>query len=169
MSDTLQPWWVRPREFANLYNPAFTSLVLARAVRNHEDAGGQRGLPLALAFLVLPIVLHARFRDRLPRAADTDMFGWMARHADLRLLLPAHAEAMKAVSQEAMRFGLHHGALALRGPDLCSGPRKFGKTSMPPVVTDEVAACLQKAAFVGRWFAVAAATTTILATLGVRP
>jgi ABC-3C biological conflict system middle component len=169
MSDTLPPWRVRPREFANLYNPAFTSLALARAVRHHEDAGGQRGLPLALAFLVLPIVLHARFRDQLPRAADTDMFGWMARHANLRMLLPVHAEAMKPVSQEAIRFGLHHGATALRGSDLCSGPRKFGKSSMPPVVTDDVVACLQKAAFVGRWFALAAAPTTILATWGVRP
>lgn len=169
MTSPLPQWRDRPREVANLYNPAFTSLLLGRCVSNYETVREAQGLPLALAFLVLPIVLHPRFRSHLPRAADTDMFAWIANHPDLRALLPSHAEAMKPVTQEALRFALIYGALVIQGADLISGTKRFAKTTMPPSLTDDVSTCMQKAAFIGRWFAQSTTPVTILATWGVRP
>jgi hypothetical protein len=100
MSGELPSWSVRPREIANLLNPAFTSLVIARSVAASEAAGSP-GLALPLTFLVLPAVLHPGTRDALPRAATTTMYGWLGDHPHLKALFPARASAFVPFTQEA--------------------------------------------------------------------
>jgi len=55
------PWEHRPIEVANLFNPAFCGEVIRRCGAGYS-AKLQTGMPYALAFLVLPIVLHPATR-----------------------------------------------------------------------------------------------------------
>lgn len=168
MTDVLPPWQERPREVANLFNPAFTSLLLAKTLAGY--AGSEpTGMPLALSFLVLPIILHPDTRDALPRAASTTMFGWIAENPHLKAVFPRRARKSIPFTQEAIRFGIMYGKLAVAGPSLVMGARRFALNAVPPDATDEVRLCLQKAAFLGRWFAETDSPHTTLATWGIRP
>lgn len=165
-----QPEWPRrPREEANLFNPAFTSLLIARAVAHHERTDSQGGMPFLLSFMVLPIVLHAATRDALPRAADTNMMGWISEHQEIKALFPARASRLVPITQEAIRFGLGYDKLMLKGDRIGSGTDRYALTTVPSPSTNETAACLAKAAFVGRWFAYSNSAINIVTAWGVRP
>ncbi len=168
MTDVLPRWQERPREIANLFNPAFTALLLAKTLAGYAS-GKPTGMPVVLSYLVLPIILHPDTRDALPRASSTNMYGWIAEHPHLKALFPARARKSIPFTQEAIRFGIIYGKLAVAGPSLDMGIRKFALSAAPPDATDEVKVCLQKAAFIGRWFAETDSPHTILATWGIRP
>ena len=53
----MQPWSKRVVEEANLFNPAFGAVLLAKAADEFTKKSHQP-FPFALTFLVLPIVLH---------------------------------------------------------------------------------------------------------------
>lgn len=168
MTDVLPRWQERPREVANLFNPAFTALLLAKTLAGY--AGSKpTGMPIALSYLVLPIILHPDTRDALPRAASTTMYGWIAEYPHLKAVFPGRARKSIPFTQEAIRFGILYRKLAVAGPSLVMGTRKFALSAVPPDATDEVMVCLQKAAFLGRWFAELDSPHTILATWGIRP
>lgn len=168
MTDVLPRWQERPREVANLFNPAFTALLLAKTLASY--AGSEPpGMPIALSYLVLPIILHPDTREALPRTASTTMYGWIAENAHLKAVFPGRARKSIPFTQEAIRFGIMYGKLAVAGPSLVIGARKFALNAAPPDATDEVKVCLQKAAFLGRWFATADSPPTILATWGIQP
>jgi ABC-3C biological conflict system middle component len=169
MTGALPPWSDRPREEGNLFNPAFTSLLVARAVAHHERTGPRLRMPLALSFLVLPIVLHAATRAMLPRKADTNLFAWLSTRPEIKALFPGRAKRLTSVTQEAIRFALTYRKLVVEGDRLASGPKPYGLSSIPSPATDETKDCLQKAAFVGRWFAIANSTANIMGAWGVRP
>jgi hypothetical protein len=168
MTDRLPCWEERPREVANLFNPAFTSLLLSRTLGGYTS-GDAPGMPLVLTYLVLPIVLHPDTRDALPRAASTTMYGWIAEHPHLKALFPARARRSVPFTQEAIRFGIMYGKLAITADALGPGALRYAQSAMPPDATDDVRLCLQKAAFLGRWFAETESPRTILATWGIRP
>ena len=168
MIDRLPRWDERPREVANLFNPAFTSLLLSRTLAGYSGGDGS-GMPLVLAYLVLPIVLHPDTRDALPRAASTTMYGWIAEYPHLKALFPARARRSVPFTQEAIRFGIMYGKLAISAGSLVTGSHRYAQSAMPSDATDEVKLCLQKAAFLGRWFADTESPRTVLATWGVRP
>jgi Family of unknown function (DUF6521) len=53
----MRRWEDRPQEVAHLLNPAFCGQVIYECALSYA-AQSERGMPYALAFLVLPIVLH---------------------------------------------------------------------------------------------------------------
>ena len=169
MMSPLPSWTQRPREEANLFNPAFTSLLIARAIAHHERSASAKPMPFPLAFFILPIVLHPGTRDALPRAADTNMFGWITEHPEIKALFPVRAERLTPVTQEALRFAIAHKKFDIQGGQLISGARRFALSATPDPTTNETNNCLQKAAFLGRWFAASDSVSTIFATWGVRP
>jgi len=168
MTAQLPAWYERPREEANLFNPAFTSLVISRMVGHFEKTTGGQGLPFALSFLILPMILHRSTREALPRAADTNMFGWLSEHPDLRALFPGRMLRLRPVTQEALCFALSYGKLIVTVDAIATGPRKFPLTTIPEPSTAETTSCLKKAEFLGRWFG-ANAQLNVLTAWGVRP
>ncbi len=61
----MRKWSDRVVKEANLLNLAFGAVLLAETVA-HYDNKAHQGLPFALAFLVLPIILHEKTRRSLP-------------------------------------------------------------------------------------------------------
>jgi hypothetical protein len=159
-------WEERPIEVAHLFNPAYCSLLLRETAIAYEHTG-QRGLEYALAFLVLPVVLHRKTRALLPGDTRTKLHVWMQRHHEARIGFAERMQNLVPVTKEALLFGLQHQALQVNEVGaLVVGGRELGKLPVPK--TAEAALCLKKAAFLGHWFAEAGKPATLLATWGVK-
>ena len=68
-------WAERPPEEASNLNHAFCGELICRAVAEYSRIR-QAPLNFALAFTILPIVLHKRTRDELPGNASAALYGW---------------------------------------------------------------------------------------------
>lgn len=161
----MTPWARRPAELANLLNPAFCGLLLFKATQSYHRESGS-GMPLPLTFLVLPIVLHATTRASLPRSVATTLIAWLERSPENRIEFDQRARSLVPFTRESLMFLLDRNCLAAIGGDLVPdrvSPSRY-QTS-----TDEVVECVNRAEFVGRWFARAGDAATIYALFGLQP
>jgi hypothetical protein len=162
----LRTWGDRPIEQRTLLNPAFLALLLNETASDHQNECGD-GLPFLLAFLAIPVVLHAPTRERLPRDVRTSIPAWLSQVPEARVQIPPLACQLVPGVKEAIRFGSRHGALKFRehgslvAADLGRSPRGMS--------TEDVSACRSRSRFIGRWFARAGDPTTILALWGLSP
>jgi ABC-3C biological conflict system middle component len=166
----VQPWSERVIEEANLFNPAFCATLLVKAVEEFSKKAG-RPFPFALAFLVLPIVLHRGTREALPGSTITSLLAWLQDNGQHLVDFSMRVKRLRTITREAILFGLQHQTLAL-SPDggLTRGLKRQAVTEKrTPLFTAEARGCVDRAGFMGRWFAVAGTTATIFASWGVTP
>jgi hypothetical protein len=166
----MQPWPDRVIEEANLFNPAFCATLLVKAVEEFGKKAG-RPFPFALTFLVLPIVLHRGTREALPGSTTTSLLPWLQDNRQHLVDFPIRVRRLRAITQEAILFGIQHQTLAL-SPDggLTMGAKRQAVTERrTPLFTVEARGCVDRAGFMGRWFAAAGTTATIFASWGVAP
>ena len=168
MSPTTQ-WDLRPREEANLLNPAFLAQLVDRAATGHREVLG-RGLPWPIVYLALPAVLHQETREALPRDTRSDMAGWTRAHPLLVAGLAERARAIRPMVSEAMLFGLAHGLIRREGATLEPGrlARRTQRVAWREP-TEDFRACATRAAFFGRWCAGSGTPATVYALWGMRP
>lgn len=164
----MRTWTARPKEEAYLLNPAFCCTTLAAAMWGYADVKGQ-GVPLPLAFMVLPLVLHKPTREALPPNTRTSMAAWLLDNATARVLFYERLISLKPHTREAIHFGMlvdwivpgAKGLLqtTLSETDINRAIRKL---------TDEARECVLRARFLGKWFAEAGHAHTVMAFWGVR-
>jgi ABC-three component (ABC-3C) system Middle Component 3 len=165
----VQPWPDRVIEEANLFNPAFCGTLLVKAAEEFSRKA-DRPFPFALAFLVLPIVLHRGTREALPGSTITSLLAWLQDNRQHLVDFPTRVKRLRTITREAILFGLQHQTLALSPDGLTKGPKRQAVTERrTPLFTAEARACVDRASFMGRWFAVAGTTATIFAAWGVAP
>ena len=166
----MQPWSARVEEEAYLFNPAFCVTVLAKAVDEFSKKT-KRALPFPLTFLILPIVLHQGTRVSLPNTIVTSLLPWIQDHREQLVDFGARVRRISPTTREALLFGLQHQTLALNNDgDLLIGRRNRSATEKrTSLFTDEARACVERAGFIGRWFAAAGTTATIYAAWGISP
>lgn len=162
-------WASRVVEEANLFNPAYCATLLAASTKDYvKKANGP--LPFALAFLVLPIVLHEKTREELPHSTITTLLPWLQEHKTVLVGFSQRVAGLRPATQEAVMFGMRQGALALDGPALKTTSKYKAPTATRTVMfTKETTETVEAAAFIGRWFANAGTTSTIYAAWGVAP
>lgn len=85
-----------PPEVERLLNPAFGAAVLTRAAAAYASKRDAEGLPIVLAFLVLPVVLHSSSRDAVN--AHNAPFG-------LHRFVRAHPEALAGLDRRVNGYG----------------------------------------------------------------
>jgi hypothetical protein len=161
------PWDQRPMEIAHLLNPAFCSIVLFESVLGFELEENSE-MPYALCFLILPIVLHKPSRILMPRSVATKFHTWVHKNQVVRIGFAKRALNLTPYTKEAIHFGIQAGLFSFAG--------KGGLSAIRSVSTrgnwhsdSEVADCLRKSMFVGKWFARVGDTATLFAILGVKP
>jgi hypothetical protein len=165
----MTPWISRPTEERSLLNPSFCSCLLWQASSGYETAAAAP-LPLDIAFLVLPIVLHHETRESLPKGVRTSLAVWLDDYPLSRSRVADRARILLPFTKDALMFGGIHGLLSLRDAAIAANPdwRKRIVASLKDS-TDEVRLCAKRAEFVGKWFAAAGSAGTVMAILGVRP
>lgn len=156
-----------PVEEQALFNPAFLALLLRRAGSEHEERGAGRALPVMLAYLVVPLALHGPTRRALPSHVTAQMGEWIKSHPDACAGLDARARALRPLVSDGVAMGLRHGLLIGEQSALRAGPLRRRPRGMAR--TPEVDGCIDKAGFLGRWFAEQPDALTVLALWGLRP
>lgn len=166
----MTPWTERAPEEQALLNPAFVGLIGHQVAAGFQRESGS-GLPFVLAFVAVPVVLHARTREALPGNIRTSMTAWLDAHPEALLGFPERATSLVSHVREGLLFGTRHGAVSINAdgsvvPNVL--PRSWVSVirQLPSL---EVHECAKSALFVGRWFGLAGPEATIMALWGVRP
>jgi hypothetical protein len=165
MTVELLPWDARQREEALLFNPAFLATILAAAANDHTRVADQ-GIPWTLAFLVPPLVLFEDTRDKLPANTNARLINWISLSADVRALVRPRARSLAPFVRESARFGIRTGALSFEGARLNS-PLVAG--SLRAAASGEAKLCIERAAFLGRWFSSVVDVASVYALIGIAP
>lgn len=147
-----------------LFNPAFLAALIGRAAVGHRT-DHETPLPLALGYLVAPMVLHTPTREAVPRV-NARLAKWADEHQLLRAELRQRAPQLTEITRRGLRFGMRHELLALTpgGIDAVAA-----LTRLPAPGGGEAAECWKGAELLGRWLPRAGPPATVLALLGVRP
>lgn len=161
------PWEKRPVEVANLFNPAFCSLLLREAIIDYQKEKNQ-GMPYALAFLILPVILHKPTREALPRSIVTKLFVWLQNHPEVRVEFAEHTRKLLPYTKEALIFGMREWIIDVNDEgNLIPYERKLGialwEQGSEPYV------CIQKAQLLGRLLALSGEVQTIFTIWGIQP
>ena len=162
-------WVNRTLEERRLLNPAFCAHLLWRAARGHSSADDQ---PLSLeeCFLVLAFVLPSHIREALPRDTRTSLPIWLENEPLARAQIVTRARALVPFTREALMFAGTRGVLAVRAAQIHADARWVkAEARILNSASDEVRECAKRAEFIGKWFALAGAASTVLALLGARP
>lgn len=157
----------RPVEEQALFNAAFLALMIRRAAEEHEQRARGRLLPVVLVYLVAPLALHGPTRRQLPTHVTTQMGEWIRSHPDASAGLEVRARVLRPLVSSGLTMGLRHGLVlgengGLRALALRRRPRGMARSA-------EVDACIDRAGFLGRWFAEQPDALTVLALWGLRP
>ncbi|MDO0840255.1 three component ABC system middle component [Xanthomonas campestris] len=167
----IEPLWRRqPQEQVRLLNPAFLGALIYSAAKGYEEESDGSGLPYALAFVALPTVLQKVTREALPRAISTSLAAWLSVHPSALVGFADRAKAIAPLVRQSIAVAASSRMISMDGhrlvPEL--NVRKINKYYRD-FATPEVADCIKKAHFTGRWFAAAGDYTTVMALWGVRP
>lgn len=167
---SLAPWTQRPPEEANLFNPALLGLLTAEFVKEFSKAKGI-ACPFILPFCAVPIALHAKTRAILPSTTLTSLYTWRERNPQSLIGYAERAKSLRPAIQEAIRFCIDRQSLAISsdgglqtGKTSVSVPKKFDIT-----LTLDAQECIGSTKLLGRWFAKAGTTSTILTAWGIKP
>jgi hypothetical protein len=166
----MQQWQTRVVEEANLFNPAFCATVLEKAADDFRRKAN-RPLPFALAFLILPIVLHHGTRSALPGSTVTSLLPWIEDNGEQLVGFAQRVQRLRPITREALLFGLQHQTSMLTAEgDVAVGPKHLSATERRTgLFTDEARECVERAGFLGRWLSAAGTTATVYAAWGVAP
>ncbi|HOI36483.1 MAG TPA: DUF6521 family protein [Bacillota bacterium] len=162
-------WNARAAEERHLLNPSFCGLMLWEAAGGYRSKADAR-MPIPLAFLVLPIVLHRETRETLPRALATSLPVWLGDYPLIRTRIVERTRALVPFSREALLFGGLNGLLSITadGISVDDGWRQRVTAALRST-SDEVRECGKKAGFLGKWFERAGSPETVMALFGVKP
>lgn len=163
----LLKWEDRSVVTANLLNPAFCGEVIRRAGLSYNAAGEQSLFPFSLAFLVLPIVLHKRTREALPKSTATYFHSWVELNEHLFIDFAERTRELLPYSREALLFLSHHKAIYIEGNGIAV--THYKKTTSRDEHGQEVNEIFKRAEFLGRWFKQTGNEQTIYMFLKIQP
>jgi hypothetical protein len=156
-------WQRRPSVERSLWNPALTATLIASAARGHGEEN-QGGLPVALSFIVVPLVYNVRARRALPPSVATSLPTWIAAHPVERAGVRNAASSFRTVTREGLVFALQ--ARAVQLDDAAWVLREQGRLAIAAGVAPDAVELARAARFVGRWFARAGSVATVLSLWG---
>ena len=166
----LVPWQERVPEEAYLFNPAFCGALVYEFIKQYQKAKS-RSVPFALPFCALSIALHPKTRRSLPNSTLTSLYAWLEDHGDALVGFGDRAQNLAPLVKEALRFAIEASVIIVdTDGDLATGVKRasFTQTVMD-LLTSDARECVQASRLLGRWFAKAGSTSTILSGWGLRP
>jgi hypothetical protein len=165
---SLRPWSQRPIEEARLLNPAFLATLVWACARGYGETV-DTGVPFPLLFVAIPVVLHKATRRGLPRTTRKPLSTWLAERPEVQVRFAERAMALAPLVKEAILFGTNGELLKMSSYRLLAAPRPPAMVGFMKQATDEVADCIKKVEFVGKWFARSGEYSTVMALWGVAP
>jgi hypothetical protein len=161
-------WQERSLITANLLNPAFCGEVIRRTIVSYNDNEKDTKFPFVLAFLVLPIVLHKRTRQKMPIRSSTYFHTWVEENEHLFLGFADRAKQMLPFTREAVSFLMVHETISVDENGLIEAP-SYRKTTPKGDIATEINEIYKKAELLGKWLRLTGNTQTIFMFLKIRP
>jgi hypothetical protein len=165
---TIIPWSDRPIEQARLLNPAFLAALIWSCSGGYYSINEQ-GIPYPLLFIAMPVVLHKSIRTSLPRAISTSLAAWIGDNPSVHVHFLERAPSLVPLIREGVIFGVNGQILNMSLSRILPGQIQISRARFLRESSDEVRDCMEKAKFVGRWFASSGDYTTVMALWGVMP
>jgi len=160
-------WEERNTIVANLFNPAFCGEVI-RAVAYGYNLKSTTKFPFVFAFISLPILLHERTRNQMPRSIRTYFLVWVENNDSLFFDFPKRTKGMVSFTKEAIIFLLAHGKITITdgGGIDTDGVRPKKSKSLYAVEYNDI---LKKAEMLGKWLAVTSEPRSIFSFFRITP
>ena len=165
----LPVWSDRVPEKANNLNPAFCGALVCQFVHAYTKQNGSEA-PFPLIFCALPLALHSKNRDRLPRTIRTSLFSWVEANPDVRIGFAERAKSLAPYVMEGIHCAATCRALSLsKGGKIGIGehPIPFTPRALT-TATSDVRKIVMSTRLIGRWFAISGDVATIFAVWGIR-
>ncbi|MDO9044774.1 MAG: DUF6521 family protein [Methanobacteriaceae archaeon] len=164
----MNKWIMRPKEVAHLYNPAFCSVALTTSVISYSNIRPE-GMPLALSFIALPVLLNNKIEKKLPTSIRTSLASWIDNNTESRLLLQEIAISLKPFVQESILFSITHNWLSIdQSGNLITSQTARDINKFLRLFEEDNREIIRHAKFLGKWFATSGNTETVMALWGIR-
>ncbi len=160
----MQSWEERPNEVKNLLNPAFCGRLLFEVVKKYVEITNH-AMPFPLIYLVLPLVLHKNTREKINY--QTAFINWIHLNPFVLVGFKERARDLVDITNISVEFMLQteYFQLTYEGK-LDIGSKKLSTAKYNDL---DVKECLNKAKYVGKWFALNNRVENIYIALGVKP
>lgn len=162
----MKNWENRATEIAYLLNPAFCGRIIYHAIKTYQQES-KRPMPFPLVYLILPMVLHRKTRERIK--SITQMQIWIQRNPEMLIGFADRAQSMVPITNEAVEFLMQSGIVTLTNNAELELAQLFKALSTTKYSNDEIKECIRKSSSVAKWFAKAGTVETIYVSWGVRP
>jgi hypothetical protein len=166
----MKSWDERPKELANLLNPAFCCSVLTSSIVGYNSNVQNSGMPFSLSFMALPIVLHKSTRELIPRSSKTSMISWLQDNPSIKIKYYERVLSLKPFTKEALVFGYVYQWISLNKKGKLQS--NFGENKINYFlrkVDIEVKDCMQRSRILGKMFAKAGSLNNIMDMWGIDP
>ena len=160
-------WNNRPIELRTLFNPSFCGVVLLSAIESYQKES-TKGMPIPLAFLILPLVLHSKTRSSLPRSKKSNLGLWCKENENQLLFLSERVNSLNKSTIQALSL-LGIGDHIAMNDSLILTKKKMKGVSAYLDTSEEVKEIYNKASSLGKWFANSGESSIVYTYLGVRP
>ncbi len=160
-------WTDRPVTVANLLNPAFCGEILRVMIQAYEKET-KKTMPFEIAFLVLPLVLHKKSRDTLPKTISKNFYEWLEENTMTKISLVSKIKDLLPYTREAILFLIYHNAIKISDNGELEFV-KYRKSSLNYINDSEVQEIYKKSQMLGKWLSKAGSTKTIYASIGIKP
>ncbi len=159
-------WNERPFEIRNLFNPAFCSVIILRALQGFEEVD-ESGMPFSLAILVLPICLHKGTRQILLDRSRSYFLKTITDNPQVILGFADRTQSLFPYTLEALGFSMQLQSFEVTE----TGRLRIKERGIRNKIdgTQETIDCQRVARIVGKNFAKIGDRVTIYTTLGVKP
>lgn len=162
----MKTWEYRATEVAHLLNPAFCGRIIYHAIKTYSKQT-KRPMPFPLIYLILPLVLHKKTRERI--SSVTQMQVWIQRNPDVLIGFTERTNSMVKITNEAIEFLLQSGVINMTNNAELEQCKLKKSLSSSKYTNDEINKCITKSSNVAKWFAKAGTVETIYTSWGVRP
>lgn len=167
---SLRPWREeRTLQEAHHFNRAYCGVLVYEFVRSYQNSAN-RPVSFPLVFCALPIALHPETRKRLPKSIVTRLFPWIESNSDVLVGFSDRARNLSPYVRDAIRYAADRQAVCFnKGGTITIGPKRasYTRTALTDT-TEEIRSTVDAIRKIGRWFAAAGDTSTILAAWGIR-
>jgi hypothetical protein len=161
-------WEDRSIITANLLNPAFCGEVIRRTVISFNENDKGSAMPFVLAFLILPIVLHKRTRQKMPLRSSTYFHSWVEENEAVFIGFADRAKQMMPFTREAILFLMVQQAMTVDEDGFVYASR-YKKAIPRGANTEEINEIYKKAELLGKWLRLTGNPQTIFMFLKIRP
>ncbi|WP_155524701.1 three component ABC system middle component [Delftia acidovorans] len=155
-----------PADAAALFNPAYFAAILHRLCSGYQF-GGESGIPYALPFLALPIVLHEASAECLPPSARSRLHSWLLDNPEILIGFADRARSLAPFVRDAISFALKYQIIQLVESDRLAASKstQVAKWEKQPYNS----ATAKRAVILGKLLSQINEVSTVFTLFGVRP